>query len=398
LSTAHHPEQDEPGFGPDDARAKDCPGMKVLVVTDAWHPQVNGVVRTLGHVAREALALGAEVEFLTPGEFRTLPMPSYPEIRLALVPPGAVARRLDEVKPDAIHIATEGPLGHAMRRLCIKRSLPFTTSFHTRFPDYLAERLPLPERWTRALAWAWLRRFHSAGAAVMAATPTLVDELVNRGFKNVKLWPRGVDAQLFRPRASAAIELPRPIFLTVGRLAVEKNVEAFLKLDLPGSKLVVGDGPARASLARQYPDAVFVGAKQGEALAELYASADVFVFPSRTDTFGLVLLEALASGVPVAAFPATAPRDVIGDAPVGALDENLQRACLEALELSCEECRAFALKMTWEASARIFLTHVAEANKVVRMRRLWLRRRRRAVEPVEQSPLADEGDARATCP
>ena len=372
--------------------------MKVLVVTDAWHPQVNGVVRTLGHVAREALPLGAELHFLTPGEFRTLPMPSYPEIRLALVPPGAVARRLDAVKPDAVHIATEGPLGHAMRRLCIRRGLPFTTSFHTRFPDYLAERLPLPERWTRALAWLWLRRFHSAGAAVMAATPTLVEELVTRGFKNVKLWPRGVDAQLFRPRERAAVDLPRPIFLTVGRLAVEKNVEAFLALVLPGSKLVVGDGPERASLARQYPDAVFVGAKEGEALAALYASADVFVFPSHTDTFGLVLLEALASGVPVAAFPVTAPRDVIGDAAVGVLDENLQRACLEALECSREECRAFALKMTWEASARSFLTHVAEGNRVVRMRRLWLKRRRRAAAPAEESPLADEGDATVTFP
>jgi glycosyltransferase involved in cell wall biosynthesis len=343
--------------------------MKILVVTDAWHPQVNGVVRTLGHVAREARALGAELEFLAPGEFRTLPMPSYPEIRLALPPPGAVARRLDEIKPDAIHIATEGPLGHAMRRLCIRRGLPFTTSFHTRFPDYLAERLPLPERWTRALTWAWLRRFHAAGAAVMAATPSLADELVSRGFKNVKIWPRGVDAQLFRPRERATLDLPRPIFLTVGRLAVEKNVEAFLKLDLPGSKLVVGDGPTRAGLARQYPQALFLGSRQGEALAEIYSAADVFVFPSHTDTFGLVLLEALASGVPVAGFPAAAPRDVIGEAPVGRLDEDLQRACLEALECSREECRAFALGMTWEASARIFLDHVAEAMKAVRLRR-----------------------------
>ncbi len=221
--------------------------MKILVVTDAWHPQVNGVVRTLSHVAREAYGLGSEIEFLAPSEFCTLPMPSYPEISLALPPPGAVARRLDEVRPDAIHIATEGPLGHAMRRLCIKRGLPFTTSFHTRFPDYLAERLPLPERWTREATWAWLRWFHAPGAAVLAATPTLAEELVSRGFKNVKIWPRGVDAQLFRPRARTALDLPRPIFLTVGRLAVEKNVEAFLELDLPGTKLVVGDGPARGS-------------------------------------------------------------------------------------------------------------------------------------------------------
>jgi glycosyltransferase involved in cell wall biosynthesis len=336
--------------------------MKILVATDAWHPQVNGVVRTLGHIAREARGLGAELEFLAPGEFWTLPMPSYPEIRLALPAPGDVERRVDRVRPDAIHIATEGPLGHAMRRLCMRRGLPFSTSLHTRFPEYLAERLPVPERWTCEVAWSWLRRFHSAGAAVLAATPTLVGELAGRGFRNVKLWPRGVDADLFRPRRNGALDLPRPIFLTVGRVAVEKNLEAFLKLDLPGSKVVVGDGPARASLTRQYPGAVFLGAREGEALAEIYAAADVFVFPSRTDTFGLVLLEALASGVPVAAFPATAPRDVIGEAPVGVLEEDLQRACLEALELSRHDCRDFALSMTWEASARTFLEHVAHAT------------------------------------
>jgi glycosyltransferase involved in cell wall biosynthesis len=337
--------------------------MKILVATDAWHPQVNGVVRTLGHVAREARALGAELEFLAPSEFWTLPMPSYPEIRLALPGPGDVERRLDRLLPDAIHIATEGTLGHAVRRVCIRRGLPFTTSLHTRFPDYLAERLPVPERWTCDVTWGFLRRFHSAGAAVLAATPTLGAELANRGFKNVKLWPRGVDAKLFRPRVGAPLNLPRPIFLTVGRLAVEKNLEAFLKLDLPGSKLVVGDGPARAQLAKAYPDAVFIGSREGEALAEIYAAADVFVFPSRTDTFGLVLLEALASGVPVAGFPAAAPRDVIGTAPVGVLDEDLRRACLEALECSRADCRDFALSMTWQASAGKFLEHVAEAAK-----------------------------------
>ena len=220
--------------------------MKILVATDAWHPQVNGVVRTLGHVAREARALGAELEFLTPGEFWTLPMPTYPEVRLALTGPGAVERKLERARPDAIHVATEGPLGHAVRRVCMRRGLPFTTSLHTRFPDYLAERLPVPERWTCEVTWAWLRRFHSAGAAVLAATPTLGSELATRGFKNVKLWSRGVDADLFHPRKRGALDLPRPIFLTVGRVAVEKNLEAFLKLDLPGTKVIVGDGPARA--------------------------------------------------------------------------------------------------------------------------------------------------------
>jgi glycosyltransferase involved in cell wall biosynthesis len=356
--------------------------MKILVATDAWHPQVNGVVRTLGHVAREARALDADVEFLSPSEFWTLPMPSYPEIRLALARSGDVERRLDRIRPDAVHIATEGPLGHAMRRVCVKRRVPFTTSFHTRFPDYVADRMPVGKRWSCDATWAWLRRFHAPGAAVMAATPTLAAELAERGFHDVKLWPRGVDANLFRPRNGGVLDLPRPIFLTVGRLAVEKNVEAFLALDLPGTKLVVGDGPARASLAKAYPAAVFVGSKQGEELAALYAAADVFVFPSRTDTFGLVLLEALASGVPVAAFPAPAPRDVIGEEPVGALDEDLRLACLAALECSREDCRDFAESMTWESSARIFIEHVAEAThtqmpeKVRRLSRLKQRFKR----------------------
>jgi len=340
--------------------------MKILVVTDAWHPQVNGVVRTLGHVAREAQTMGVDVEFLSPNQFRTLPMPSYPEIRLALTGAGGIESRLDRIEPDAIHVATEGPLGLAMRRVCLRRGLPFTTSFHTRFPDYLAGRLPVPERWISEMTWAWLRRFHAPGAAVLAATPTLASELTMRGFKNVKLWPRGVDADLFHPRSNANLDLPRPIFLTVGRLAVEKNLEAFLELNLPGTKLVVGDGPARNALARKFPDAAFIGARHGEALAEVYAASDVFVFPSHTDTFGLVLLEALASGVPVAAFPAPAPRDVIGGAPVGVLDEDLRRACLGALKCSRDQCRNFALGMTWAASARIFLDHVTYAAKSAR--------------------------------
>lgn len=336
---------------------------KILVATDAWHPQVNGVVRTLSHVAREARALKADLEFLSPEGFWTLPMPGYPEIRLALTGPGDIERRLDRTRADSVHIATEGPIGHAVRRVCIKRAMPFTTSFHTRFPDYLASRLPVPERWTSDIAWSWLRRFHSASAAVLAATPTLMAELGTRGFEQVKLWPRGVDARLFHPRKGATLNLPRPIFLTVGRLAVEKNLEAFLKLDLPGSKVVVGDGPAREQLAKAFPDAVFLGSHQGEALAAIYAAADVFVFPSRTDTFGLVLLEALASGVPVACFPAAAPRDVIGEAPVGVLDEDLRLAALGALECSRETCHDFALRLTWAASAQAFLKHVTEGAR-----------------------------------
>jgi glycosyltransferase involved in cell wall biosynthesis len=351
--------------------------MKILVATDAWHPQVNGVVRTLSHVAHEASAFGADIEFLSPQGFWTLPMPSYPEIRLALTGPGDVERSLDRTRPEAVHIATEGPIGHAVRRVCMKRGMPFTTSLHTRFPDYLAERLPLPQRWTTDVTWNWLRRFHAPGAAVLAATPTLAQELTERGFHDVKLWSRGVDAELFHPGRRKGLDLPRPIFLSVGRVAVEKNIEAFLKLDLPGTKLIVGDGPAREKLQRQYPDAVFVGSKQGEELAEYYASADVFVFPSRTDTFGLVLLEALACGTPVAAYPAPAPRDVIGAAPVGALDEDLKVACMEALRCARADCRDFAAGMTWAASARTFVEQVSEGA------RRWRSKRGRKAVPSE---------------
>jgi glycosyltransferase involved in cell wall biosynthesis len=337
--------------------------VKLLVATDAWHPQVNGVVRTLGHMAREAAALGVHIEFLGPDSFYSVPMPSYPEIRLSLVRPGAVGRHLARAAPDAIHIATEGPIGQGMRTACAHAGRTFTTSFHTRFPDYLAGRMPIASGLGARVAWRWLRNFHGDSAAVMAPTPSLVSELMGRGFRNVRLWPRGVDTELFRPRANIALDLPRPIFLTVGRLAVEKNVEAFLSLDLPGTKLVVGDGPARASLERRFPDAVFLGARQSEALAEIYAGADVFVFPSLTDTYGLVLLEALASGVPVAAFPAPAPRDVIGDAGVGVLDQDLRRACLAALAVPRADCREFACRLTWRASAQAFLGHVADAHR-----------------------------------
>ncbi len=349
--------------------------MKILVVTDAWHPQVNGVVRTLGHVAWEGPVLGSQVEFLTPSGFRTVPMLGYPEIRLSLVLPGMLERRLDAIQPDAIHIATEGPLGQAMRRVCLRRGQPFTTSFHTRFPDYVAERVPIGSRWSSDLTWAWLRRFHAPASAVLAATPSLVQELTSRRFRNVKLWTRGVDAKLFRPRNNVKLDLPRPIFLTVGRIAVEKNLETFLRLELPGSKLVVGDGPARPQLQQRFPDAVFLGAREGEALAEIYAASDVFVFPSLTDTFGLVLLEALASGLPVAAFPASAPRDVLGDAPVGTLDTDLRRACLGALDCSREACRELALRMSWTECTRIFINHVSEGNTPVRRKRAKTLRR-----------------------
>jgi glycosyltransferase involved in cell wall biosynthesis len=332
--------------------------MRILVATDAWHPQVNGVVRTLTTMAAAAKSFGADISFLTPQSFRTFALPSYPDLRLALPGRGTIARLIAQALPDNIHIATEGPIGLAVRGYCRRHGLPFTTSFHTRFPEYISARAPIPESWI----WAALRWFHGASHAVMAATPALAAELRSRGFRNVVLWPRGVDADLFHPRPGADLGLPRPVFLSVGRVAVEKNLEAFLDLDLPGTKVVVGDGPARAALERDYPHAVFLGALQGEALAQAYAAADVFVFPSKTDTFGLVLLEALASGVPVAAFPVTGPRDVIGSAPVGSLRDDLQEACLAALEVSSQDCLSFAATQTWEASAHIFVNNISQVR------------------------------------
>jgi glycosyltransferase involved in cell wall biosynthesis len=299
--------------------------------------------------------MGATLSFLTSEGLPTVPMPSYPSIRLALPFRRTIMRRIEAAQPDAIHIATEGPIGLMARAYCLKHGFAFTTSFHTRFAEYVAARTPMvPSAWT----WGLLRRFHNAGAGVMAATPALTLELASRGFRNVMLWPRGVDAELFRPRPGADLGLPRPVFLTVGRIAVEKNVEAFLRLDLPGTKVLVGDGPARGELERRFPGTVFLGAMKGEALARVFAAADVFVFPSHTDTFGLVLLEALASGVPVAAFSVPGPRDVIGEAAVGALDSDLGAACRRALTLSRTAAREFALTMTWERSARAFIANV----------------------------------------
>jgi glycosyltransferase involved in cell wall biosynthesis len=331
--------------------------MRILIASDAWHPQVNGVVRTLTMTAQAAKSFGVDVNFLTPQSFRTVAIPSYPDLRVALPGSAKIARLIAEARPDSIHIATEGPIGLAARRHCRQRGLPFTTSFHTRFPEYISARLPIPEPWI----WSALRWFHGASHAVMAATPALASELRGRGFRNVVLWPRGVDTQLFHPRA-ADLGLPRPIFLSVGRVAVEKNLEAFLELDLPGTKVVVGDGPARAALARKYPQAVFLGALHGEALAEAYAAADVFVFPSQTDTFGLVLLEALASGVPVAAFPVIGPRDVVGTAEVGILSEDLRLACLAALEISPQACLEFAARHSWELAARVFVNNISDVQ------------------------------------
>jgi glycosyltransferase involved in cell wall biosynthesis len=328
--------------------------MRVLVATDAWHPQVNGVVRTLTSLARTAKGLGVDIEFLSPDGFRTFPLPTYPGLRLALPPRWRIAERIETHKPDAIHIATEGPIGHAVRAYCVRRGLPFTTSYTTRFPEYISARAPIPESWI----YAALRRFHNAAAVTMVATPSLTAELKARGFLRIGMWTRGVDTELFHPDRAIELPFPRPIFVCVGRVAVEKNLEAFLSLDLPGTKMVIGTGPCEAELKRKYPKAQFLGQIENGKLAAHVAAADVFVFPSRTDTFGVVQLEALASGLPIAAFPVTGPKDVVANHPVGALDEDLRAACLAALDVKRDACRAFALNYSWENSARQFIGHL----------------------------------------
>lgn len=328
--------------------------MRVLIATDAWHPQVNGVFRTLMSLQRAARSLGVTVEFLSPEGFRTVPVPTYPGLRLAIPRRSRIARRIEKVRPDAIHIATEGPIGHAVRAYCRRHGRPFTTSYTTRFPEYISARAPIPERWI----YAALRRFHAAATVTMVATPSLTKELSERGFNNLGMWTRGVDTELFRPDRAIALEFPRPIFICLGRVAVEKNLDAFLSLDLPGTKVVIGKGPMEAELKARYPAAKFLGQLENGTLAGHLAAADVFVFPSRTDTFGIVQLEALASGVPIAAFPVTGPKDVIGAHPVGVLSEDLRAACLAALKVSRAACRDFALQYSWENSARQFIGHV----------------------------------------
>lgn len=339
--------------------------MRVLLVTDAWRPQVNGVVRTLEEVVRRLSQAGHAVKIVAPSQFFSLPMPSYPEIRLAFAGARMLGRIIETFSPDQIHIATEGPLGLAARSACLRLGLPFTTSYHTRFPEYLRARLPVP----LACSYAFLRRFHNAGSACLVATRSIAEELEAHGFTTVAPWTRGVNHQLYRPRPGdlLAEEMGwmRPIFLNVGRLSVEKNLPAFLDLDLPGTKVVVGDGPLRARLEARYPDAVFTGPKTGEELARHYAAADVFVFPSLTDTFGNVLVEALASGVPVAAFPVPGPLDVIGGSDAGVLDTDLRSAALAALDVSPEKALAHSRRFDWDECVRMFI----EAGERARPRR-----------------------------
>lgn len=348
-----------PDLGEADPQARpDFDPLHVAVVSDAWYPQVNGVVRTLATTAGELAEMGHKVTFVTPERFRTVPCPTYPEIRLALFPDRRMAELLDAAHPCAIHIATEGPLGHAARRYCLARGLSFTTAYHTRFPEYVFARIGVPVAWTYRL----MRRFHAPSSGVMVATASMRRELEANGFTNIRDWTRGVDVSLFHPRPSI-LDLPRPIQIYVGRVAVEKNIEAFLAVDHPGTKVVVGDGPQRAELQRRYPEAVFVGPKSGEELAAHYASADVFVFPSRTDTFGLVLIEALASGVPVAAYPVPGPLDVIADSGAGVLDEDLARAVAGALRIDRGVARARGLTFTWWRAAEMFVENLEPLDR-----------------------------------
>ena len=334
--------------------------LKIIVVTDAWFPQVNGVVRTLRNVGDEVERMGHSITFITPDLFRTVPCPTYPEIRLCINAGARLAEMMKAENPDAVHIATEGPLGVAARRWCLRRGFPFTTAFHTRFPDYIHARFKVPVNWS----WAVLKWFHGPSKGVMVATRTLERELNSRGLGKTKIWTRGVDLDLFRPRKTDLFDqVDRPVFLFVGRIAIEKNIEAFLKLDLPGTKVVVGDGPQRRQLQVTFPDTVFTGEQHGEALAEHFSAADVFVFPSLTDTFGLVMLEAMACGLPVAAFPVAGPADVVTDRRAGVLDHDLGRAARQALTLAGDDARRYATSYSWENCANLFLSNLHPVGK-----------------------------------
>ncbi|MGR8979236.1 MAG: glycosyltransferase family 4 protein [Gammaproteobacteria bacterium] len=329
--------------------------MKIALISDAWRPQINGVVTTLSRTCETLIRLGHTVELITPGRFRTYPCPGYPEVGLAFLCGPRLRPILKSFKPDAIHLATESPIGFAARRYCRECGIPYTTSYHSRFPEYFKLRLGLP----LLVSYGYLRWFHSESARVMVATESLREELAGRGFKRLALWSRGVDTVLFKPGDKTYIQDKRPVFMYVGRVAIEKNVEDFLKLDLPGSRYVIGDGPQRQELEEKYPETKFLGYRSGHELARYLSAADVMVFPSRNDTFGLVILEALASGVPVAAYPVPGPKDIIMDSKVGILDSDLKHAALKALALSPESCRAFACEFSWEKSVRQFVDNLA---------------------------------------
>lgn len=333
--------------------------MKIAIVTDAWFPQINGVVRTIKTTVDHLSKKGHQFRIINAAHFVSFPLPGYPEIRLALFPKAKLTRMLDEFQPDAIHIATEGTLGFAARKYCLKRKLRFSTAYHTRFPEYVRLRAPVPLSWLYAV----VRRFHNAADVTMVATDSLKKELQYHGFRNLKPWSRGVDTDLFRRRPKLSLPGQRPMLLYVGRVAVEKNIEKFLSLDIPGTKYIIGDGPATAMLKKKYPDTQFLGYKTGEDLAHHVASADVMVFPSETDTFGLVIIEAMAAGVPVAAYPVTGPKDIIQNGVNGWVDEDLGLAVKKSLEVEPLNCSQFAKQFSWENAAAQFESNLVSARR-----------------------------------
>jgi glycosyltransferase involved in cell wall biosynthesis len=335
--------------------------MRIMIVTDAWEPQVNGVVRTLKQTRMELEKMGHQVEMITPLEFTTIPCPTYPDISLSILPGKKVREKIKNFNPDALHIATEGPLGIAARSYALKNDLPFSTAYHTRFPEYVKARTGIPLKWT----YQFLKWFHGPSLAIMAPTQVVKEDLESYGFTNVVLWTRGVDLDIFKMQESKVLDSSHPIFLYVGRVAIEKNIEAFLELELPGSKWVVGDGPALAGIRQKYPNVNYLGVLNQPELAKVYAAADVFVFPSKTDTFGLVLLEAMACGLPVAAYPVTGPIDVLGESSAGVMSEDLQSACLEALKIPRTVARAHAEKFSWAAASEQFARHLKPVSKTI---------------------------------
>jgi glycosyltransferase involved in cell wall biosynthesis len=336
--------------------------MQLALVTDAWMPQVNGVVTTLVELEQGLKARGHEVLLIEPSGFKRFPCPGYREIELAWRPARRVAQMLDAADADAIHIATEGPLGSAARAHCLRRGWRFTTAFHTRFPDILARALHVPERW----GYAWFRRFHAPSSGIMVPTAGMLGILKGYGFKPLRAWSHGVDLGLFQPQPGADLGLPRPVFLYVGRVSYEKNLEAFLKLDLPGSKVVYGEGPLAQRLRREHPEVHWRGVVPRAELVGIYSAADVFVFPSRSETFGLVMLEAMACGTPVAAYPVPGPLDVV--APQhnaddgGVLHADLRTAALQALDIPRSAARRRALQFDWAEVCREFIAHLVPAR------------------------------------
>jgi len=384
---------------PDSGAANEAPALaqKILLVTDAWEPQVNGVVRTLSNTMRELQAMGCEVEVISPADYpNTVPLITYSEIRLALGAREDVEDRFLSFAPDAVHIATEGTLGWDARAICLKHKFPFTTSYHTQFPEYVTARFPWIPLWA---GYRYMHAFHDKSGRVMVATPTMQKQLELQGFRNTAIWSRGVDIEQFHPSKRGVDggvfkDLPKPVFAYVGRVSVEKNIEAFLQLDLPGSKVIVGGGPALDELKVKYADAIFAGPKFGEELARYYADADVFVFPSFTDTFGLVILEAAACGTPVAGFVAPGPQDILPGTGAGIVDNDLQKACLEALKLKREDARALAEKYSWAACAEEFRRNLEPLPKE-RGRRFWhkladLRKRARERRRIAREKRAAE--------